>query len=164
MEQDGTKNITFFRFEDLRVYHKSLDYYNWVINATSDFPDNKVNFVANQLLRSSQNISFFIVEGSARNKSQFIHFLKMAKSSVRECVVITSIAEKQNYFNETLVDESRNELMELTKMLGALIGSLQKSNNKMKPRDNGRDSDTDNKHDYDLGVTSDFPEIANTNY
>ena len=25
------KPTSFFRFEDLRVYHKSLDYYNWLM-------------------------------------------------------------------------------------------------------------------------------------
>ncbi|MEZ5198504.1 MAG: hypothetical protein R2764_19605 [Bacteroidales bacterium] len=45
----------------------------------------------------------------------------MAKSAIRECIVLTSIAEKQNVFGESSVNESREVLMELTKMIGALI-------------------------------------------
>ncbi|NTW23704.1 MAG: four helix bundle protein, partial [Lentimicrobium sp.] len=43
---------------------------------------------------SAQAIALNISEGSARNKSQFIYYLKMAKSAVRECVVFTSLATK----------------------------------------------------------------------
>lgn len=164
MENEGSKDVSFFRFEDLRVYHKSMDYHHWIINSTKLFPADHLNFVAGQLLRSSLNISLYIVEGSSRNKSQFIHFLKLAKSSVRECVVQTTIAEKQNYFTENQVLESRNELMEMTKMIGALIGSLQKANNKLKPKDNGHEMDYEYKNDYDLGVSFDISDLSNTNY
>jgi four helix bundle protein len=51
----------------------------------------------------------------------------MAKSSVRECVVHSAMAYKQGFFANSDLDESRNQLMEMTKMLGALIGSLQRS-------------------------------------
>ena len=58
---------------------------------------------------------------------------------MRECVVITSVLEKHGVITETQVNESRNELMEMTKMLGALIGSLQKPNNyKRENKDNGK--------------------------
>jgi four helix bundle protein len=51
----------------------------------------------------------------------------MAKSSVRECVVHSAMASRQKYFTNEDLDDSRNQLMEMTKMLGALIGSLQRS-------------------------------------
>lgn len=127
MEHDLEKSSTFFRFEDLRVYHKALDYINWVYNRTSEFNQQSCHLLSNRFIDSAQNIALHIAEGSARNKSQFVYYLKMAKSSVRECVVHTSLAGKQNLINEIQLDESRGQLMEMTKMLGALIGSLQKS-------------------------------------
>ena len=51
----------------------------------------------------------------------------MAKSAVRECVVYTSLAGKLHYFSDKEVEESRGQLMEMTKMIGALIGSLQRA-------------------------------------
>jgi hypothetical protein len=51
----------------------------------------------------------------------------MAKSAVRECVVFTTLAGKLDYLSEKEVDESRGQLMEMTKMIGALIGSLQRA-------------------------------------
>lgn len=117
---------TFFRFEDLRIYHKSLDYNNWLEDVTMLFPDSNSQFVQ-RFNDSARNISFFIAEGSARNKNQFIYYLKMAKSSIRECLVFTTLSYKQNNISETHEDESRTQLMEMTKMIGALISSLQRS-------------------------------------
>ncbi|HPS62631.1 MAG TPA: hypothetical protein PLK82_06195, partial [Bacteroidales bacterium] len=49
------------------------------------------------------------------------------KSSVRECVVLSTIAMSRGVISESEYDESKNRLMEMTKMIGALIGSLQRS-------------------------------------
>ncbi len=139
MEKELIINATFFRFEDLRIYNKSMDYIDWVLNTTKQSPEHKIQVIINKFNSSAQEIAFNIAEGSARNKSQFIYYLKMAKSAVRECVVITSVLEKHGVISDTQVEKSRSELMEMTKMLGALIGSLQKSlNYKKENRTNGR--------------------------
>jgi four helix bundle protein len=128
METDLDKTTTFFRFEDLRVYHKALDYIDWVYQKVNAIAEKNGNSsLTKRYYDSAQAIALHIAEGSARNKSQFIYYLKMAKSSVRECVVHTSLAEKQHYLSATELEESRHQLMEMTKMLGALIGSLQRS-------------------------------------
>ena len=123
------KTVTFFRFEDLRIYHKALDYINWLQDVSMFFPDNdKTQFIL-RFNDSARNIALYIAEGSARNKSQFIYNLKIAKSSIRECLVFTTLAYMQNNISDTQEEESRTQLMEMTKMLGALISSLQRSNN-----------------------------------
>ncbi len=127
--EDNEKDITFFRFEDLRVYHKALDYVEWVHSNTSLFPESEMQNLTTKFVNAAQSIALQIAEGSSRNKTQFIYYLKMAKSSIRECVVYTTIAKSLNYMADTPVDESRGQLMELTKMIGALIGSLQRSTN-----------------------------------
>ncbi|MBC8321854.1 MAG: four helix bundle protein [Bacteroidetes bacterium] len=121
------KPSAFFRFEDLRIYHKSLDYTNWLQDVTMLFPDNDNSQFVLRFNDSARNIAFFIAEGSARNKSQFIHYLKMAKSAIRECLVFTTLSYKQNNISDTQEEESRQQLMEMTKMIGALISSLQRS-------------------------------------
>ncbi|MBO4645283.1 MAG: four helix bundle protein [Bacteroidales bacterium] len=120
-------NVSFFRFEDLRIYAKALDYINWVHSVTPNFPENCRCTVAEAFVKSAQAIALNISEGSARNKAQFIYYLKMAKSSVRECVVYTEIASKQGAMNDEDREYSRNQLMELTKMIGSLVSSLQKT-------------------------------------
>jgi four helix bundle protein len=123
------RTITFFRFEDLRIYHKSLDYINWLHDVSMLFPENDTTGVVSRLNTSARNICFYITEGSARNKTQFVHYLKLAKTAIRECLVLTTISYRAGYLTDTYEQESRQFLMELTKMSGALISSLQRSAN-----------------------------------
>jgi four helix bundle protein len=120
------RNLTFFRFEDLRIYHKALDYMTWVHKSTLMFPDSIQDNIGTRYNESARAIALNIAEGSARNKSQFIYYLKMAKSSVRESLVLTSAVRKFGYLTDKQEVESRNFLMEMTKMIGALISSLQR--------------------------------------
>jgi len=157
------RTMTFFRFEDLRVYHKSLDYINWLHDASMLYPEDDRTGLIKRFNDSARNIAFYITEGSSRNKSQFIYFLKMAKTAIRECMVCTSIAFMSGNLSETHEDESRNQLMELTKMIGALISSLQRSsgnyNNYGEPGQNGRDH-----HDYVQPYTEHAPSEMNNSY
>ena len=67
----------------------------------------------------------------------------MAKSSVRECVVLTTIAQSRGFITDASYDDSKNHLMEMTKMIGALISSLQRGPS------GSRDSED---NDDDLGL------------
>jgi four helix bundle protein len=89
--------------------------------------DSFTRFFFERFIASASSIATNIAEGSSRNKSQFVYYLKMAKSSVRECVVLSTIAQTRNYITAEEFDFSKNHLMEMTKMIGALIGSLQRS-------------------------------------
>ncbi|MCF6341729.1 MAG: four helix bundle protein, partial [Bacteroidales bacterium] len=117
----------FFKFEDLRVYHKSLDYLNWLQDISMLFPENEKSQIAARFNDSARSIAVYIAEGSTGNKTQFIESLKMAQSSIRECVTFTNIAYRANHISDAHEDISRNYLMELTKMTGALMNSLQRS-------------------------------------
>jgi len=122
-------NVSFFRFEDLRIYAKALDYINWVNSVTPHFSDTYRVVIAESFAKAAQSIALNIAEGSARNKAQFVYYLKMAKSSVRECVVYTEIASRLGLMNDEEKECSRNQLMELTKMIGSLVASLQRTVN-----------------------------------
>ncbi len=127
MNQQTEKMPTFFRFEDLRIYHKALDYICWVQEISSMMPDNdRVDFIRS-FNNAARQIALNIAEGSARNKAQFVYHLKISKSAIRECLVYTTLAYKNNLLTDSHNEESRNQLMEMTKMLGALITSLQRS-------------------------------------
>jgi four helix bundle protein len=142
MEQELEKpSTTFFRFEDLRIYHKALEYIDWVYKVSRNGKNEHfVNFFFERFLTSAQGIALNIAEGSSRNKSQFVYYLKMAKSSVRECVVLSTVAKTRTIITSDEYDHSKNYLMEMTKMIGALIGSLQRS---VKPNEHLGDDDDD---------------------
>ena len=121
-------NVSFFRFEDLRIYAKAMDYIVWLYQQlpTGELTANQ-KIIQRSFMRSAQDIALNTAEGSSRNRTQFLYYLKMAKSSVRECVVHTEIASRVGILTEEAKEHSRNELMELTKMIGSLIASLQRS-------------------------------------
>jgi len=119
--------VSFFRFEDLRIYAKALDYITWLHHVVDKFPGHNQPTLAQPFLKVSQSIALFLAEGSARNKPQFIYYLKMAKSSVRECVVYTEIAYRLGLINEESKEFSVTQMMELTKMIGSLVTSLQRT-------------------------------------
>lgn len=127
MNDQTEKMPTFFRFEDLRIYHKALDYSSWIQEISLSMPSDDPGELVKGFNQASRQIAMNIAEGSARNKAQFVYHLKIAKSALRECLVYTSLAHKCNFMNDEQEDESRTQLMEMTKMLGALITSLQKS-------------------------------------
>lgn len=127
-------NVSFFRFEDLRIYAKAMDYIVWLYQ---QLPAGEVatnqKFMQKSFLKSAQDIALNTAEGSSRNRTQFLYYLKMAKSSVRECVVHTEIAYRSGIINDEAKEHSRTELMELTKMIGSLIASLQRTSMGVSP-------------------------------
>mgnify|MGYP003294680591 CR=1 FL=1 len=126
MENLQEKNVSFFRFEDLRIYAKATDYSAWIINNIANPTTDMQRNLVNSFCHSAYDIALNIAEGSSRNKSQFEHYLKISKTAIRECIVYTAVAASTNLLDETRVEQSRQYLMELTRMIGALIISLQR--------------------------------------
>lgn len=122
MEQQDEKSVSFFRFEDLRVYAKATDYAAWVTRTLESVE--KSASLVEAFSHSAYDIAINIAEGSSRSKSQFEHCLKVAKTAIRECVVYTEVAAKLHLIEEECKNQSREFLMELTRMVGALIISL----------------------------------------
>lgn len=141
---------SFFRFEDLRVYAKAIDYSKWVI-ATLGMPRNECDKTLCQAFtRSAMDIAINIAEGSARTKSQFEHYLKIAKTAIRECIIYTATAKGVGLLDEEGSETSRELLMEMTRMVGALIISLQRGTRRSDTLDGHFDSvGDDGDHDMD---------------
>lgn len=149
-------NVSFFRFEDLRIYAKAMDYIVWLYQQLpTGEPTANQKIIQRSFMRSAQDIALNTAEGSSRNRTQFLYYLKMAKSSVRECVVHTEIASRVGILSEEAKEHSRNELMELTKMIGSLIASLQRSSLGM-PH-SGRPSEESD--DLNISESDDFDEM-----
>jgi len=150
--EDQEKNASFFRFEDLRLYAKATDYSSWLLQTINE-PKNKCQeTLVSSFCRSAFDIALNIAEGSARNKTQFEYYLKIAKTAIRECVVFTAVATDNGLLDLSACQKSREILMELTRMLGALIISIQRSNG-------GRRRDNDERDNY----ATDYPSPIDDN-
>jgi four helix bundle protein len=116
------RTFSFFRFEDLRIYHKALDFVTFVYQNTDMFPED----LKRDFLDASTTIVLSIAQGSFYGKPQFVSILKEVRNSIRSCVVYTAIGHRVGSFSETQNEESTIHLQELSRMLGAFIGSLKK--------------------------------------
>lgn len=129
MTPEDNKSTTFFRFEDLRVYSKAIGFVS-LLTETSTLATNEIdNHYYKRFLEEATLLAFNIAEGSSKNKPAFIAQLKAAKTNIRKCVVFCAIGRQNNFLSEEREDMIRTQLMELTKMIGALIISLQRSVN-----------------------------------
>jgi len=76
-----------FKFEDLNVYQKSLDFVDSVYLQIKEFPRSEVYNLSSQFRRAATSIPLNIAEGQGNTNSQFNRFVMIAKSSINECVV-----------------------------------------------------------------------------
>ena len=119
----------FFRFEDLRLYGKTMVYAEWVYKKTQLFPEQEAKTLIESYQTAAQNVPVLIAEGSALSRPVFIEFLNDARSCVRQCVVLATLATNLGFMSQEEEAESREMLVEVSKMLGALLTSLQKTGN-----------------------------------
>ena len=116
----------YFDFEKLQVYQKALEYISFVYKLTSKFPSHEMYGLTSQFRRASVSIALNLAEGYGETKPLFIRYSRISKSSIRECVVCTTIAFNLNYINEAEQKESRARLTELSKMLSGLVSFVKK--------------------------------------
>ena len=123
------KAAPFFKFENLRIYHKSLMFSNAVLAIYDHAVTDSDRMVAKLFFEAASRITNNIVEGSCAQKASFIEYLQQAKGEIRTCVSYAAILLNRRVIDEEQSNDIRNELIELTKMTGALIVSLQGENN-----------------------------------
>ncbi len=146
MIQEDNKSATFFRFEDLRVYNKAISFVN-VIARSSVLATNDIeSHFYKVFLEEATMIAVNIAEGSTKNKNTFVSFLKVVKANIRKCVVLCTIGRQNDYLNEDSENIIRTQLMELTKMVGALIISLQKNSNNNDYNNNHNQNDIESEN------------------
>ena len=126
MIPENTKPTNFFKFEGLRIYHKSVDFTNAILTLCNTCQTAVQKALINQFVNEAGQISSNIIDGSSLSKVEFTDCLQRAKSNIGRCVMLCTLASKQHLIDETQETDIRNELMELTKMIGALIISFQK--------------------------------------
>ncbi len=115
-----------FAFEDLKVYEKSLDFIDMVYDITCLFPKEETYRLTSQFIRAANSIALNIAEGSGDTNAQFNRYLTMAANSMRECVVCSKIAQRQDYITKENEKKLREKLAELSKMIVGLQKYLTK--------------------------------------
>lgn len=83
-----------FKFEDLKVYQKAIDFIDITYVVCKKFPKEETYKLSSQYIRAATSIALNIAEGSGDTNPQFNRFLQIAIGSVKECVVCSTIAKR----------------------------------------------------------------------
>ena len=122
-----------FNFEKLVAYQKALDYIDLVYELTDKFPRDEIYGMTSQWRRAACSIALNTGEGAGSTDNDFNNFLRIAKRSLRECVVCTTIYIRRKYISNEFYNESRKRLVELAKLNSGLVKSIKnKSENRTK--------------------------------
>lgn len=146
MQNEQEKPWNYFRFEDLRVYHKALELSAWLREKTmvQSFSD---DCEVNKLVSASTQVAIAIAEGSARNNKQFVYYLKVARSNAREVAVRSQLCTKLNILTKQQGEQVCERLIELLKMLSSLINSIQRMDDLISD-DAPEEEPSADEHDY----------------
>ena len=117
-----------FNFEDLKVYQKAIEFGELVYAQLNEFPKIEDYRLSSQFARAADSIAFNIAEGSGSSDASFLNYLRIARDSSRECVAATTKAYLRKYITFEQSENNRALLVEINKMLTALMRHLKNKN------------------------------------
>lgn len=109
-----------FKFEDLMVYQKAMDFGEIVDVLVKDFPNYELYALSSQFRKAADSIALNIAEGYPGSDAQFVKHLNHAIYSANECVSCSTKARRRNYINFEKDEENRRLISEMTKMMSSL--------------------------------------------
>lgn len=114
-----------FKFENLKVWHLSLDLTDEIDLLVRSFPAHELYSLSSQIRRAGNSVSLNIVEGSTGlSNAEFKRFLSIANRSALEVVGCLYLAKRRSYINDELFTKLYVQIETLVKMIQALINSL----------------------------------------
>ena len=119
-------STTYFDFENLTVYQKSVVLSKDIYKATQKWPREFLFGLTDQLRRAVLSISLNIAEGSSRTNKDFQHFLSISRGSCFECIPLIQISLELNLLTKIEYSELYNRFREIAQMLSGLRSSLRK--------------------------------------
>ena len=120
-----TSNASNFKFENLKVWQKSLDYVEFIYKISQDFPKIEIFGLQSQLRRAAISVALNIAEGSGKTTyKSFSKFLDDSVGSLRESVTCLYIAKRLKYISDADFDLAYSQATEISKMLYSLAKSL----------------------------------------
>lgn len=116
---------TKFKFENLKVWQKSIDLCEFIYRISKEFPTEEKFGLQSQIRRAAVSVSLNIAEGSGRSTNKdFRKFLHDSLGSLREVVSALHIALRLKYISPLPFQETLIICTEISKMLYKLDLSL----------------------------------------
>lgn len=114
-----------FKFEQLRVWQKSLQLNSLVNEVTRNFPKDELFVLSSQIKRAADSVALNIAEGSTgQSNKEFVKFLRYALRSNIEVVGCIFIARERNIISTENFDKIYSMSEEILSMISALIKKL----------------------------------------
>ena len=114
-----------FNFEKLEVWHKAIDFADFVYKVTRTFPGDERFGLTNQMRRAAVSVSSNIAEGSARiSRADFARFIEISTGSLFEVVSQSVVARRQRFLSEQDYTSLYGAAEEQSRMLSGLRRSL----------------------------------------
>lgn len=119
-----------FKFEDLRVWQKSLDLSDEINQLTKVFPKDEIFILTNQIKRAADSICLNVAEVSTgQSPKEFNRFLGIALRSGIEVVCCLHIAKRRGYIDEFTFKKYYSLMEELTISIQSLRKAILARNN-----------------------------------
>ena len=115
-------------FHNLDVWQKSHQLTLALYRATQTFPKEEVYGLTSQMRRAATSIPVNIAEGCGRNSdAEFTRFLHSAFGSASEMEFFLIVSRDLGYLSVDVYSELDGQVVEVKKMLAALIQQTQSS-------------------------------------
>jgi four helix bundle protein len=117
---------THFKFKDLNVWQKALDFSIEVIKITENINSARNHFrLIEQLESSSASVGQNIAEGKGRQSiKEFIRFLYISRASLYETLKLLNLFQKMNWISLDQLNKLEAQSFEIASMTKGLINSL----------------------------------------
>ena len=114
-----------FKFEELKVWQRALDFTVKIHQLTQAFPKEELFVLTSQIKRGKDSVALNIAEGSTgQSNPEFQKFLGYAIRSAIEVVACLHIARKRNLITEDAFCSLYEELTIIVKMIQSLRNAL----------------------------------------
>jgi four helix bundle protein len=109
-------------FRQIKVWAKAHYLTLNIYKATSSFPRQEIYGLVSQLRRCSASIAANIAEGYGRGgNTELARFLQIGMGSASELEYHILLSKALNFVTKTVYDELQSQVVEVKKMLGALL-------------------------------------------
>ena len=112
-------------FKELIIWQKGVDLTTGIYETTAKFPEHEKFGLISQLRRCAVSVPSNIAEGWGRKSTKdYIRFLTIARGSLMEMETQLIISTKLGYLDDSALKRYQSSLLEMLKMLNALISKL----------------------------------------
>jgi len=116
----------YFKFKELIVRQKALEFADQVIQITENLNTDRKHFrLIEQLESSSTSIAQDISEGKGRySKKECVQYLYISRASFDETVTLLNLFQRRNWISIELLEQLEEKAFEIANMIKGLINSI----------------------------------------